>query len=106
LKYVQNIEIKRLTSKNLPMYFSSMTPLFLFLTSECFKTWNYIADSSTYVCLGFQAISMSTVTAISQTLVHITVAEHQYPSKVLIQNSISRALFERNSIKWFQLSII
>jgi len=57
LKYVQNIEIKRLTSKHLPMYFSSMTPLFLLLASECFKTWNYIADSSTYVCLGFQAIS-------------------------------------------------
>jgi len=52
------------------------------------------------------ADGMSTVTAISQTLVHITVAEHQYPSKVLIPNCISRALFERNSIKWFQLSII
>ena len=45
LKYEQNNKIKRLTSRSLLMYFSSMTLLFLFLVYEFFKTWNYVADT-------------------------------------------------------------
>jgi len=45
-----------LTSKNLLMHVSSMTPLLQFLAYEVFKTWKYVADSNTHVCLCIQAI--------------------------------------------------
>ena len=57
IQYVQNNKIKKLTSKNLLTYFRLMALLFLFLVHEFFKTWNYIADSKTHVCLCIQAIS-------------------------------------------------
>ena len=91
---------------------------FLFFVYGFFKMWNYVADSNTHVCLCMKAISwfrlksikecshryvvatgMSTTSALSQRVENVTIAEHQYSSKILLSNCISRARFKRSFIR-------
>ena len=93
-----------MTFKNLLMCFSSMIPLFLLLVCKYFKTWNYVADSNANVAcamkrfLSFVSLNkrilnlhshrynvaneMNTAGAVSQSVENVTMAEHQYFSKV------------------------